>query len=79
MHIVRKLQPLFVVLALLLVLFLVRSQWDELRSHHWQLNPWWLFVSGLWLVAAWAVEIQILRRLLRQGGGVLPYGQAAPL
>jgi glycosyltransferase 2 family protein len=77
MHIVRKLQPIFVVVALLLVIFLVRSQWDELRSHRWQLNPWWLAVSGGWLVAAWAMEIQIWRRLLHQVGGRLPYWPAA--
>jgi hypothetical protein len=74
--IVRRLQPLFVVLALLFVALLLRSQWDELLAHRWQLNPLWLAVATGLLLASWAVEIILWRSLLATVGGRLPYWSA---
>lgn len=73
MRIIRKLQPLFVALAILLLVVLLRSQWDELSRHPWQLNPAWLAASALFLLASWALEVQIWRTLLQVLGACLPY------
>jgi uncharacterized membrane protein YbhN (UPF0104 family) len=76
LRIIQRLQPLFLALALLFIVLLLRSQWAELSQHTWQLNPRWLIVSALFLLSAWALEIQIWRRLLRVIGAELPYGPA---
>ena len=70
--IVRRLQPLFAVLALLFVALLLRSQWNELLAHRWQLDPLWLGVATAFLLGAWAVEIMLWRGLLATLGGRLP-------
>lgn len=75
-HLVRRLQPVFVVLALVFIAFLLRSQWEELQSHPWQLNLAWLAGSALFLLLAWAVEIALWRHLLLLLGGRLPYAPA---
>ncbi|HHY54349.1 MAG TPA: hypothetical protein GYA08_02825 [Chloroflexi bacterium] len=72
----RRLQPLFILLALLFIALLLRSQWQELQSYAWQISPVWLMLSAGWLVAAWGVEVAIWRRLLRTVGGRLPYRSA---
>lgn len=69
-------QPVFAVLALLFIAWLVRSQWDELRSYPWQVRWGWLAASAFFLVASWAVEVEIWRGLLRTLGGELPRGPA---
>ncbi|HQY91485.1 lysylphosphatidylglycerol synthase domain-containing protein [Caldilinea sp.] len=76
MRFLRRIQPLFVVLAVILIALLLRSQWQELRSYAWQLSPFWLAVSAGCLAAAWAVEVLIWLRLLRAVGGHLPYWPA---
>lgn len=76
MRIIQKLQPLFVALAFIFIVLLLRSQWAELSSHTWQLNPFWLFGSAAFLLLAWALEIQVWRMLLRVVGGELPYWSA---
>jgi hypothetical protein len=35
-------QPLFVVLAFVLLGVLLRNQWDMLRTYDWQFRPGWL-------------------------------------
>jgi uncharacterized membrane protein YbhN (UPF0104 family) len=75
-QILRRLQPLFILLALLFIALLLRSQWQELQSYSWQITPFWLVLSAGWLAAAWALEVAIWRRLLRTVGGQLPYGSA---
>lgn len=77
LRIIQRLQPLFLALALLFILLLLRSQWAELSRHTWHLDPLWLLVAALFLLAAWALEIQIWRQLLHVVGAELPYGQAA--
>jgi uncharacterized membrane protein YbhN (UPF0104 family) len=76
MHIIRKLQPLFVALALIFIVLLLRSQWAELSSHTWRLSLPWLLGSALFLLLAWALEIHVWRSLLRVVGGELPYWPA---
>ena len=77
MRIIRKLQPLFLILALVFIVLLLRSQWAELSSHTWRFRPAWLLASALFLLGAWALEIQIWRTLLHVVGGRLPYWPAA--
>ncbi len=77
MRTLRRMQPLFVLLALLFMALLLRSQWEELQTHQWQLNPPWLVASAVLLVAAWAVEIAVWLRLLHTVGGKLGYGPGA--
>jgi uncharacterized membrane protein YbhN (UPF0104 family) len=76
LRIIQRLQPLFLALALLFIVLLLRSQWAELSQHTWQLNPFWLIVSAFFLLGAWALEIQIWRQLLRVIGAELPSGPA---
>jgi len=77
MQTLRRVQPFFVLLALLFMAFLLHSQWEELQTHQWQLNPLWLGTSAVFLVAAWAVEIVVWLRLLRTVGGDLGYWSGA--
>jgi uncharacterized membrane protein YbhN (UPF0104 family) len=76
MRVLRRLQPLFILLALIFMALLLGSQWQELQSYDWQLNPLWLVFSAGCLAAAWAVEVALWRRLLRTVGGHLPYWPA---
>jgi uncharacterized membrane protein YbhN (UPF0104 family) len=76
MRILQKLQPLFVLLALLFMILLLRSQWAELQAYEWRVQPLWLGLSALFLLAAWGLEIQIWRRLLRVTGARLPFWPA---
>ena len=77
MQTLRRMQPLFVLLALIFMALLLRSQWAELQTHQWQLNLPWLAASALFLLAAWAVEIAVWLRLLRAVGGQLAYWAGA--
>ena len=72
----RRAQPIFFVIALGFMVFLLRSQWDELRNYDWQLQPLWLIASALLLLASWAMEIGIWRHLLALVGGSLAYAPA---
>lgn len=76
MRILHKLQPLFLALALIFIFFLLRSQWAELSRHTWRFSLPWLAASALFLLAAWALEIQLWRTLLHVVGGHLPYWPA---
>lgn len=76
MRTLRRLQPVFMVLALLFVAGLLRSQWDQLQNYQWRLSPGWLVVSGLLLLASWAMEVGIWRSLLALVGGPMDYGPA---
>jgi uncharacterized membrane protein YbhN (UPF0104 family) len=73
---IRRLQPIFFLLALLFVLFLLRSQWAELRAYDWQLDWRWLAFSALLLLTSWLMEIGIWRHLLHLVGGDLSYAPA---
>lgn len=76
MRILRRLQPVFVLLALLFMALLLRSQWQELQSYDWQISLRWLAISAGFLVAAWALEVVIWLRLVQAVGGQLPYWPA---
>lgn len=76
LRIIHRLQPFFLVLAVLFIVLLLRSQWAELSQHTWRLNPLWLAVSALFMLASWALEIQIWRQLLAVVGERLPYWPA---
>ncbi len=71
-----RLQPLFLLLAFLFVAALLRSQWATLRSYTWQLNPAWLALSAVLMLASWAGEVYIWYLLIRLLGSHLPYGAA---
>ncbi len=76
MRTIQRLQPLFLALALIFIVLLLRSQWQELSQYHWQINPLWLVASAGFLLAAWSLEIQIWRQLLAVVGASLPYWPA---
>jgi uncharacterized membrane protein YbhN (UPF0104 family) len=76
MRTIQRLQPLFVALAFIFIVLLLRSQWAELSSHTWRLSLPWLLASTMFLLLAWALEVQVWRTLLRALGGQLPYWPA---
>jgi len=71
-----RLQPLFLVLALLFVLFLLRSQWPTLRAYPWHFNGGWLALSALLMLLSWLLEVRVWHLLLRLVDGLVPYGAA---
>lgn len=71
------LQPLFIVLAVALMVWLLAQQWEQLRAYPWRLDGGWLALAGAGLAASWALEIAIWQRLLRLVGGQLSYWPAA--
>lgn len=76
MHWLRRLQPIFLLLALLFVTLLLRSQWTDLRAYDWQIHAGWLLASALLMLASWLMEIGIWRHLLALVGGALPFAAA---
>lgn len=69
----RWLPPVMVVLAVLLMIALLVSQWQELAAYRWRFSPAWLLLSAGFMLAAWALEIAIWRGLLRLLGATLPW------
>ena len=69
-------QPLFLGVAAIFIVLLLRSQWATLHNHSWRLQGGWLALSGLFMLASWGVEVGIWQHLLRLVGGRLPYGAA---
>ncbi|MBX3052761.1 MAG: flippase-like domain-containing protein [Caldilineaceae bacterium] len=69
-------QPLFLVLALVFIALLLRSQWGELSGHTWRLHPGWLALSGLLMIGGWCVEVWLWRFALACLGGYLAYPDA---
>ena len=69
-------QPLFVVLAFVLLGFVLQRQWDVLRTHPWQIRPRWLLASALMIGGGWLVEIRMWQRLLFLFAGHLDYAAA---
>jgi glycosyltransferase 2 family protein len=69
-------QPMLVVVSLLLIVFLLRNQWELLRAQPWRLHPGWLALSGIFLLLAWSVEVNLWRWLLAVVGGRLAFGPA---
>lgn len=77
MRVLRRMQPIFMLLAIAFMALLLRSQWEELQSYTWRIDPRWLAISAGAIIAAWAVEIVIWRWLLRTVGNHLPFWPAA--
>lgn len=69
-------QPLFMGIAVVFIVLLLRSQWATLRNHRWQLHSGWLTLSGVLMVASWGMEVGIWQHLLKLVGGQLPFGAA---
>ncbi|OQA43633.1 MAG: hypothetical protein BWY52_01817 [Chloroflexi bacterium ADurb.Bin325] len=63
-------------LAFGFLVVLVRSQWTELQAYEWRLAPGWAALAAAGLIAAWLVEIEIWRAILRSLGGRLTYRSA---
>lgn len=72
----RRLQPVFLVIALLFLAGLVYSQWDELTSQTWELSPAWLALSAGFLALAWMIEIRLWLRILQVMDATLPLWSA---
>lgn len=72
----QRLQPLFLLLALLFIGLLLRSQWSTLRAYEWRLDGGWLAIAIALTLASWALEIQVWRLLLGVLGGHIPFGPA---
>lgn len=62
--IARWIQPVFVLIAVAFIGFLLYSHWPELRAQEWQVNWGWLALSTVLLLIAWAIEVYIWRNLL---------------
>jgi uncharacterized membrane protein YbhN (UPF0104 family) len=73
MRILRRLQPLFVALAILFIGLLLHTQWEELQRYEWRIDPGWLVLSAGLMMAAWAVEVLLWLRMLETVGYRLPY------
>lgn len=75
-QILRRLSPLFFVLAFIFIGLLITNHWTELVAQEWRLHWGWLFAGiGLMLIS-WSVEISIWRYLLGKLGGRLGYWSA---
>jgi glycosyltransferase 2 family protein len=72
----RWVQPIVLLLALIFILLLLRSQWDELRAYEWQIHGGWLLFSGIVLVVSWFIDVTIWRTVLGWVGGPLAYKEA---
>jgi hypothetical protein len=72
-RIVRYGQPVLLVLAGIAIVLLLRGQWQTLRNYSWRLIPWLLLLSLGLLLATWAVEVAIWRRILSRVGGNIDY------
>jgi hypothetical protein len=67
------LQPLFLSLAVVVIAWLLYTQWETLVAYPWHFAPIWLAATVALLGLTWAVEVEIWRRLLAQVGGRLGY------
>ena len=68
---------IFVVAALAFLGLLVRSQWSELRTYDWEIEPGWALLALIGLEAAWLFELDTWRRILAGLGGRFSFGRAA--
>lgn len=73
MRVLRRLQPLFVALALLFIGLLLHAQWEELQHYEWRIDLRWLMFSAGLMIAAWAIEVFLWLRMLGTVGSRLPY------
>ena len=73
------LQPAAIAVAFLLLILLLRSQWDSLKTLEWHIRPGWLALSGLCIVGGWLVEVALWRRLVAILGGRIGYIRSVQL
>lgn len=76
-RLVRWLQPVFLLLAVIAITWFLAGQWPTLRSYPWRLHWGWLLLTGIINLASWGLEIAIWRYLLSALGGNIPYMAAA--
>jgi len=72
-------QPVAIALAFLLLILLLRSQWDSLKTLEWHIRPGWLALSGLCIVGGWLIEVALWRRLVTILGGRIAYIRSVQL
>lgn len=72
----RTVQPLVLLLALLFIGLLLRSQWSQLAAFEWQVRPEFLMASALFLVLAGLLEVVMWRHILGLIGGQLAWPRA---
>jgi hypothetical protein len=75
-RLLRWLQPIFLILAVVAIGWFLATQWPTLRTYPWRLHWGWMVATCLFQVAAWGVEIAIWRYLLAALGGKLPFWAA---
>jgi uncharacterized membrane protein YbhN (UPF0104 family) len=75
----RLVQPVAIALAFLLLILLLRSQWDSLKTLEWHIRPAWLALSGLCIVGGWLIEVALWRRLVAILGGRIAYFRSVQL
>jgi uncharacterized membrane protein YbhN (UPF0104 family) len=75
-RLIRWAQPIVLGLALIFIVLLLRSQWEELRAYEWQIHAGGLLASGIVLVASWFIDVVIWRTVLGWLGGPLAYREA---
>jgi uncharacterized membrane protein YbhN (UPF0104 family) len=75
-RLIRIAQPIVLLVALVFIGLLLRSQWDELQEHTWQILPGWLALSGMFMISSWFLEVSIWQRTMRRVGGELSYEQS---
>ena len=69
----------FVAAALAFLGLLVRSQWSELRTYDWEIEPGWAVLALVGLEVAWLFEADTWRSILAGLGGRLPFGRAVEI
>lgn len=75
-RLLRLLNPLFLLLALVFIGLLLRAHWQEFTVQAWRLHAGWLVFALGAMLASWAVEIGLWRYLLDKLGGRLSYAEA---
>lgn len=76
-RVLRWLQPILALVALIFIAGFLWRQWPELMAYPWQLSPGWLGLSAMLMLASWAVEIGLWVGIQATLGARLPYFTAA--
>lgn len=63
-RLIRWIQPIVLLLAVLFIGALLASQWSELRAYPWRLHAGWVALSALFMLMSWAIEIGLWRQIL---------------
>jgi uncharacterized membrane protein YbhN (UPF0104 family) len=68
-----RIQAALLIISLVAIAFLLRSQWGELRAVRWRLDPLLFAAASALLLLTWTLEIEIWRRLLAFLDRTLPF------